>query len=180
MLANARRRDPEGRYLRCGDGDLGCLRGLRFDFILSAFPISSTAKVSKVRSLLEGLKGLLAPAGRLVLIEATDVLYRNEWVSFTTADFPENAAAKSGDPVQVYYREHRTNPVTDILWCDADYRQRFREVGLWPLEVQRPLAREEEPGPWISEREIPPWVIYVLAPLGAQDSEMAGGGSCRS
>jgi SAM-dependent methyltransferase len=163
MLANAMRRDPEGVYLLVGDGDLSSLAGSSFNLILSAFPFSATTTQDKVRAILSELRNLLAPEGRLVVIEATDALYRHEWLSFSTSAYPENAAAKSGDPVPIVFRDRMDQPVFDILWTDEDYRRSFEAVGLRPLEVHRPLARDDDPDPWVSEREIPPWVIYVLS-----------------
>jgi SAM-dependent methyltransferase len=163
MLTNAARRDPEGTYLLVGDGDLGCLAGSAFNLILSAFPFSSTTTQDKVRAILSALRDLLAPDGRLLVVEASDALYRHEWLSFSTSAYPENAAAKSGDPVPIVFRDRMDRPVFDTLWTDEDYRRSFDAAGLRPLETHRPLARDDDPDPWISEREIPPWVIYVLA-----------------
>jgi hypothetical protein len=52
-----------------------------------------------VRNILTEFAKLLAPDGRVVLVEASDRLYQHEWVSFSTSAYPENAEAKSGDPV---------------------------------------------------------------------------------
>ncbi|MCP4318888.1 MAG: class I SAM-dependent methyltransferase [Hyphomicrobiales bacterium] len=162
MLTNARRRDPEGKYFLVGDGDLGSLKGSAFNLILSAFPLSNMTTRTGIAKILTEQKTLLAPDGRLILIEANPILYHHEWVSFTTAAFPENVDAKSGDPVPVHYRGRMDKPVVDILWTDEDYRHCFKSADLRCLDVQRPLAAEDDPGPWFSEREIAPWVIYVL------------------
>jgi hypothetical protein len=53
-------------------------------------------------------------------------------------------------------------PVEDILWTDESYHEVFGRAGLVVEEVRRPLARGDEPEPWISETRIPPWVLYVL------------------
>lgn len=163
MLANAVRQDPNGVYNLVGDGDLSTLSGRSFDLILSAFPFSATPTQDKVRAILSEFVNLLAKEGHLILIEASDSLYRHEWLSFSTSAYPENAAAKSGDPVPIAFRDRIDQPVVDILWTDADYRRSFDAVGLRHLETHRPLARNEDQDPWISEREISPWVVYVLS-----------------
>jgi hypothetical protein len=63
-------------------------------------------------------------------------------------------------------------PVFDTLWTDQDYRESFEAAGLERLETHRPLAHDGDPEPWISERKIPPWVIYVLSalPQGRRDA----------
>lgn len=163
MLANAVQRDPDGVYELVGDVDLSVLAGRSFDLILSAFPFSTTRTQKKVRDILTEFSKLLAPEGRLVLVESSDRLYRHEWLSFSTLAYPENAEAKSGDPVAIVFRDRMDEPVFDTLWTDEDYRESFETVGLRHLETHRPLARKQDPEPWISEREFPPWVIYVLS-----------------
>lgn len=162
MLANALRRDPDGVYERVGDADLSALAGRSFDLILSAFPFSATRTQEKVRAILTEFSKLLAPDGRVVLVESSDRLYRHEWLSFSTLAFPENANAKSGDRVAIVFRDRMDEPVFDTLWTDEDYRQSFDAAGLAHLETHRPLAGDGDLGPWVSERKIPPWVIYVL------------------
>lgn len=175
MLDNAQRRDPEGEYVLVEDGDLSRLNGRIFDLILSAFPLASTPSHVEMQALLRELRDVMAPEGRLIVIEPTDFLYLNEWMSFSTSAFPENSTAKSGDPVSVSFRDRMDEPVIDVLWTDQDYRQNFKAVGFRLLETYRPLAREDEPGAWISEREIPPWVIYVLSASPADASGSTAG-----
>jgi SAM-dependent methyltransferase len=163
MLANAVRQDPDGVYEVVGEADLSVLAGRSFDLILSAFPFSATRTQETVRDVLTEFAKLLAPEGRAILIEASDRLYQHEWVSFSTSAYPENAEAKSGDPVPIVFRDRMDEPVFDTLWTDQDYKESFEAAGLEHLETHRPLARDRDPEPWISEREIPPWVIYVLS-----------------
>jgi hypothetical protein len=49
----------------------------------------------------------------------------------------------------------------DILWTDRHHRRTFDAAGLRRLEVRWPLARDDDPGPRISEQATQPWVIYV-------------------
>ena len=172
MLASAIRRDPSGVYELVGEADLSVLAGRSFDLILSAFPFSATRTQEKVRNILTEFAKLLAPEGRVVLVEASDRLYQHEWVSFSTSAYPENAEAKSGDPVPIVFRDRMDEPVFDTLWTDQDYRESFEAAGLERLETHRPLAHDQDPEPWISERKIPPWVIYVLSalPQGRRDA----------
>lgn len=167
MLKNARLHDPQGRYVLVGDGDLSNLDGRSFDLILSAFPLSSMTSRDGIAKILSALRLLLAPQGRMILIEANHWLYHHEWVSFTPAAFPQNINAQSGDPVPIHFRGFPDQAVVDTIWKDEDYRHCFQAAGLECIEVQRPLAHDDDPGPWMSERDIPPWVIYVLSDAGA-------------
>ena len=163
MLANAVERDPGGQYLLVGDADLSALSGRTFDLVHSAFPFCSTKTREKMRVILNELKNALAPEGCLIVVEPTDDFYRCEWLSFSTAAFAENMTAKSGDPVGAVFRDRMDQPVYDTLWTDEDYRQSFEAVGLRLLETHLPRARYDDPEPWVSERDIAPWVIYVLS-----------------
>lgn len=166
MLKYARRRDADGSYFLIGDGDLAALEGHSFNLIFSAFPLSSMTSTKGITKILAALRPLLAPAGRMILVEANTLLYHHDWVSFTTAEFPQNANADSGHPVQVHFRDFPDEAVVDTLWKDEDYRQCFAAAGLRCLETQYPLAERNDPRPWISERDVPPWVIYILAAKG--------------
>ena len=162
MLAHARRLDPAGEYHLVGDGDLEPVADRSFDLVLSAFPFGNTTSLDKVTSILARLRAVLAPAGRLVVIEATPDLYRHEWLSFSTAGFAENATAASGDSVRVAFRDRIDRPVVDVLWTDGDFRRCFAAAGLRPLEMLLPRGRDDDREPWVSERAVAPWVVYVL------------------
>lgn len=90
-------------------------------------------------------------------------IYRHEWASFTTKDFPENRDARSGDQVKIIMKDvEDSRPVIDILWSDEAYREVYQEAGLKLLQTHKPLGQSSEPYAWLSETEIAPWVIYIL------------------
>ena len=162
MLDHARRRDPGSSYALIDDGDLSSLAGRSFDLVHSAFPFGNATSLDRVQSILVQFNRVLAANGRVIVVEPTVALYRYEWLSFSTVAYPENIGAKSGDPVRIAFRERLDQPVVDVLWTDEDYRRSFAAAGLRALETHLPLAREDDPRAWVSEREIAPWVIYVL------------------
>ena len=53
-------------------------------------------------------------------------------------------------------------PVEDILWTQEDYFEQFNLAGLNLEAVYRPLGRDEDPFNWVVEKEIHPWIIFVL------------------
>jgi len=98
-----------------------------------------------------------------VSVVSSPDIYLNEWASFSTRDFPENARAKNGDVVQTVITDiEDRRPVEDILWADDAYQETYRQAGLEVVGTHRPLGRESEPYPWVNETRIAPWVIYVL------------------
>ena len=165
MLAQAREQDPQGAYRLVPDGDLSALAAGTYDLVLSAFTFDNVPTIEKKVMLFQALKDLLSDGGRIVSVVSAPEIYVNEWASFSTADFPENRIATSGDKVRIVMLDvEDKRPVEDILWTDEAYHEVYQRVGLVPIRTYRPLANQTEPYSWVSETTIAPWVIYVLGP----------------
>ncbi|HEV3364188.1 MAG TPA: methyltransferase domain-containing protein [Acidimicrobiia bacterium] len=165
MLDLARAADPDGRYVLVDDGDYRPLAPERFDLILSAFAFDNIPGAEHRADILRGLRRLLRPDGRIVLVDCTPEIYVNETASFTVRDFPENRTAKSGDEVRAVMNDvDDRRPVTDILWLHEDYLALFAAGDFDLVAHHSPVGRDDEPYDWITETTIPPWVIYILKP----------------
>ncbi len=164
MLREASRRDPEGRYLLLPEDDLTALGELSFDLVFSAFAFDNIPLRDRRVDLFRRLAQRLSSRGRIVNLVSASEIYVNEWLSFSTRDFPDNRNAKSGEGVRITMLDvPDRRPVEDILWTEADYLETFRTAGLNVLEVHRPLGNEQDPFVWVSEYTIAPWTIHVLA-----------------
>jgi SAM-dependent methyltransferase len=163
MLERARERDPDGDYRLIPDDDLSSLVVGAHDLVLSAFTFDNVATMETKVGLMRSLSGLLHSDGRIVNLVSAPDIYVHEWASFSTRDFPENRAARSGDKVRIVMLEvPDRRPVEDVIWSDEDWREAYHRAGLEAIEVRRPLGRAGEPYRWVSETTIAPWVIYVL------------------
>jgi SAM-dependent methyltransferase len=168
MIRKARELDPSGDYrlIRSDDvpgDDLSALPAGTYDLALAAFTFDNIAGRDKKVRILRDLGHLLNREGTLVLIVSRPEIYIHEWASFSTKDFPENQAAKSGDKVRIIVTDHADpRPVEDIIWTDEAYREVFEEAQLRLRRKYEPLGREDEPYRWVSELEISPWAVYVL------------------
>lgn len=163
MLALARERDPGGDYRLVTGDDLGALGNAGFDVILSAFTFDNVPGMDRKVALFSALAARLAPRGAIVNLVSSPEIYVNEWLSFTTRDFPANREARSGDVVEIVMLDvEDRRPVRDILWSDADYREVYRRAGLAVADLRRPLGRDDEPHAWVSETRIAPWTVWVL------------------
>ncbi len=163
MVDVARSRDPEGDYRVIRDGDFSKLAPAGFDLVLSAFTFDNIPGRDRKVRLMRGLGSLLGPSGRFLNIVSTPEIYLNEWVSFTTRDFPENASARPGDIVRIITTDHPDGrPVEDIHWPDGEYRSVYAEAGLEPVLADRPLAKGDEGVEWVSEKDVAPWALYLL------------------
>ena len=166
MLERARSFDPHGDYrLAADDGRLPFAYG-RFDLALSAFTFDNIPTWEKKISLFRELARVLVPGGRLFNLVSTPDIYTHEWASFSTADYPENKKARTGDPVLIVNTaiEDR-RPVADILWTDESYRDVYARAELELLEMRKLLARPDEKAAWVNETRIAPWCVYVLRSL---------------
>ena len=165
MLTLARKRDPDGEYRLVPDGNLDRFAADTYDLVLSAFTFDNIPTMEKKVLLFQSLKRLLNRNGRIVSVVSSPEIYVNEWASFSTKDFPENRAAKSGEKVFIVMLDvEDSRPVEDIIWMDQDYHETYKLAGLVPVNIYRPLANQTEPYNWVSETKIAPWVIYVLRP----------------
>ena len=162
MLRIARALDPPGDYRIVPGDNLTEFDAESFDLIVSLFTFDNVPSAAKVR-IFSDLRNLLRPTGTIVSVVSSPDIYTHEWASFTTRGFPENAAARSGDVVQIVVTDHQDRrPVEDILWTDESYREVYSAASLQAIQVFKPLAKGDEPYSWVSETKIPPWVIYVL------------------
>jgi SAM-dependent methyltransferase len=166
MLRIARAQDPAGDYRLVPEDNFSEFAPETFDLIVSLFTFDNVPTGAKVR-IFSDLRSLLRPEGTFVSVVSSPEIYTHEWASFTTKDFPENAAARSGDVVRIIVTDHQDRrPVEDILWTDESYRAVYREASLQAIEVFKPLAKGDEPYAWVNETKIAPWVIYVLKRAG--------------
>ncbi len=163
MLALARERDRNGEYHLLPGGDLGVVAANRYDLILSAFPFDYVPTREHKVTLLSSLKQLLNSDGRIVNLVSSADLYSNEWLSFSTRDFPGNRIARSGDRALVVMLDVADRrPIEDILWTHDDYLDVYQRAGLLVHQTYRPLGKAGEAFAWETELTIPPWSIYVL------------------
>jgi len=167
MLDQARSLDPAGDYRLVGDG--GVLDGFApdsFGVILAAFTFDNIPTDAAKADALRRLRTLLAPDGALFLVVSSPAIYVNEWVSFSTKNFPENREARDGDRVRIVMLDvPDRRPVEDVLCTDANYRRLFENASLEVREVRSPLATGQETTRWVSETITAPWTIYVLSRL---------------
>ena len=163
MLDIAKKLDIIGDYQLVINGKYSHLGVEQFDLIQSIFTFDNIPGWENRTQILVSLRDLMKPTGRMICLDSTPELYTNEWASFTTKDFPENWHAKTEDLVRdIMLDVEDRRPVEDIFWTESDYHKLFDLAGLEIEETYKPLGRDNEPYTWISEKEIAPWIIFVL------------------
>jgi len=163
MIEMARNLDLSGDYQLVSNGEYSHLGVNKFDLIQSIFTFDNIPGWDNRTKILVGLRNLMNPTGRMICLDATPELYTNESASFSTKDFPENWVAKTGDIVRDIMRDvDDKRPVEDIFWTIQDYHKLFDLAGLEIEATYKPLGYDYEPFAWISEKEIAPWMIFVL------------------
>jgi SAM-dependent methyltransferase len=163
MITEARRRDPSGDYRLVRPGHLGAIEGLTFDLLFAAFTFDNIPTDDEKAASLVALRKLLAPAGRLIAIVSSPEIYRHEWASFSTKDFPANAHARDGDRVQIIMLDvPDRRPVEDVVCSDDRYRRLFATTGWQVHEMLRPLGTAADGMRWVTETTIAPWSVYAV------------------
>ena len=163
MIEMARNLDLSGDYQLVSNGEYSHLGVNKFDLVQSIFTFDNIPGWDNRTKILVGLRNLMNPTGRMICLDATPELYTNESASFSTKDFPENRIAKTGDIVRDIMRDvEDKRPVEDIFWTIQDYHKLFDLAGLEIEATYKPLGYDYEPFAWISEKEIAPWMIFVL------------------
>jgi len=164
MVAGAKEIDPRGDYRVVADDDFSAFDREAYDLVLSFFTFDNISGfLTKVR-IFRDLGALLKPSGKLISVVSTPEIYTHEWASFTTKDYPENRHARSGDVVRIITTDFADRrPAEDILCTDESYREIYSHCRLDVVATYKPLADGDEPYPWVNERTIAPWAIYVLA-----------------
>jgi SAM-dependent methyltransferase len=163
MIRRAREIDPRGDYRLIADGDTAPLAPGAYDVVLSAFTFDNIPNDAARMRIFQRLRDLLVPGGCIVSIVSSPEIYRHEWASFSTRNFPENQHARNGDRVRIVITDiEDSRPVEDVVCTEEAYLQIFRSARLELAAEHRPLGREEEPFPWVNETRIAPWVIHVL------------------
>ena len=163
MLSYAKASDPDGDYRLVADGDLHDIADDTFDLILSAFTFDNIPATERKLHLFKALRAKLKATGRLVNLVSSPDIYVNEWVSFTTKDFPENGSAKDGEKVRIVMLDVEDDrPIEDILCTDERYRLLYDDARLELVDTHRPLGKPNDPFEWRSETHISPWCIYIL------------------
>lgn len=164
MIVKAREIDPKGSYRLVPDDDLSWFEKGVYDLVLSSFTFDNVpGRELKIR-LFRELGALLNATGKLISIVSSPEIYTHEWASFSTAEYPENRFARSGDTVRIVTTDlPDRRPAEDILWTDESYQDVYDHAGLRVVAKYNPLAKGDEPFKWISETRIAPWIIYVLA-----------------
>jgi SAM-dependent methyltransferase len=163
MIKKAKEIDPGGDYQLIKNNDYDQFEKNCFDLVFSGFTFDNIPNTANRIHSLKELGGLINNNGRIIMLESTPEIYINEWLSFSTKDFPENRKAKSGDKVKIIMTDvEDKRPVEDIIWFDEDYLDLFSKSEMILIDTRKPLAKTEEPYQWINETKIAPWVIYVL------------------
>jgi SAM-dependent methyltransferase len=163
MINKAYEIDPRGDYRLIENEGFDALAKGHFDLILSAFTFDNVPTAEKKIELFTGLGKLLSRRGRMINLVSSPDIYYHEWASFSTRDYPENKKAKPGDIVKIVNTSVRdSRPVDDIIWPDKNYLDVYKWAGFEAVQTYKPLAQKTDPGEWINETKIAPWVIYVL------------------
>jgi len=160
MVCQARRLDPQGRYLTYESNAPLPFKDGSFEVLLASWVTVEIAELSHLQSLMFETARVLGSNGMGFIIANTADFYAGQWVS-GDVDFPENKPTlQSGQRVKTRLLPEEI-VVTDIYWSDEDYRYVFSEASLHVSYTWKPTAPQHESG-WLDETRKAPFVIYEV------------------
>ncbi len=163
MIQIAKNIPSSCKFMRMENGDFSLLKNRKFDLITSIFTFDNIPGKYNRMNILKGLRKHLSDTGIFISLVSSSELYSNEWLSFTTKDFPENKHASSGDVVKIINLETEDlRPVDDIYTPHVSHVELFEESGFSVVETYKPIGKKDEPFEWKNEAALAPWTIFVL------------------
>ena len=163
MVKLAVEKDSAGDYRVIKDELTKHLNPNYYDLILAVFTFDNIPDEKLKNRILSDLSKLINKNGRVIILVSSPEIYKHEWASFSTKDFPENKTAKTGDKVKIVMTDvEDSRPVEDIIVYEEDYKKIFQSAGFDIESIYKPLGKTTEPYKWINETKIAPWNIYVL------------------
>lgn len=163
MILQAKKIDPNGDYQLIKEKQFDQFKDETFDLVLSIFTFDNIPTQIKKQRNLQEIFRIIRVEGIFINLVSSPEIYVNEWVSFSTKNFPENRQAKNGDVVKIIITDiEDKRPVEDVFFNPENYRELFINTGFKIEKVYKPLARESNRYKWINETKISPWNIYVL------------------
>ena len=161
MVAEARERDPGGRYELYPAGGRLPFEDGAFALVLSTWVVLELGSQQALTGFLAEAARVLRPGGSAFIVTNTADFYRHRWAT-CEVDFPENAPPlRSGQTVKARLLPEGV-VVTDVYWSDQDYRDALGGAGLDVRRVAYPMASASEEEAWIDETRVAPWAIYEV------------------
>jgi ubiquinone/menaquinone biosynthesis C-methylase UbiE len=159
MLGQALTIDKESRYFLIKSGELP-FQDNSFDLIFSCYVLFVIPSKEELLAIFKEIYRCLEKGGIFIAVTGTEDLYSYKWLSYNV-DFPQNIDLYTGKPTRIQLKDLNIDFV-NYFWKDSDYCQLFQDSKLEITEKHYPLGRDEDNMDWVSEREIPPYVVYIL------------------
>lgn len=160
VIERARQVDPKGDY-RVYRGLLAHdLAWVEFDAVIATFSFCVVPD-RELRYILEDMRALLRPGGRLLIVEPNQE--RAHGVRYAQLHYHHRDGVRSGDLVEVTLGsgDRAVRLTDDIYRTHADYRQLLEEAGFTIERWEEPVPGSDWGDEWSLERQIPPFLLIV-------------------
>lgn len=87
-------------------------------------------------------------------------MYNHQWLSLD-ANYKQNKNLTSGSLAKIRLKEIDLE-LYDYYWTDTDYKKIITLSKFSLLEQSSPLGKQNENYSWLSEKDVSPYVIYIL------------------
>lgn len=158
---NACKEEDQIHYCKIQNGQLPFISET-YDFVFSSLVFLAIPTRDDIIAALKEIYRVLKKEGVLIIVTGSEKLHSPDmkWVSYST-DFSENQNPKSGSVLRLFIKNANVT-FYDYFWSNKDYQEFFGLTGFQLAETHMPIGHKDDGTSWLSEKENPPFVVYVL------------------
>jgi len=132
------------------------------DLVLSVFVLFDIPSLDLLTKYAQEAKRVLKPNGIFIGITGSEYFHKNNWLTAIN-DIENNQNLKSGEIYSVNVTDVDII-FHDFYYSDHDYIDVFKQSKLNKIATFHPLGKTEDNIKWLTEWQLPPYVIYVCSP----------------
>jgi SAM-dependent methyltransferase len=133
-----------------------------YDFVFSSHVLFMLPSKKELDNTIKEICRILKKKGIFIAVTGSEEMHspKRQWLSYET-DFPENYNPPNGGKLKIIIKGVEA-VFFDYHWTDENYCAAFESNGFEILERHLPLGNEEDGYEWFSEKEVSPYIVYVL------------------
>lgn len=159
MIREAKNSDADNIYSVIESATIPA-RSKTFNIVFSSLVLFEISTKQELLLVFNEIHRVLKDDGVFIAITGSTEMYQHRWLTLD-ANFPENKDLKSGSLAKILLKEVGLE-LHDYFWTNHDYNEIIQKSRFNLLEKHYPLGEEKDGYPWISEKNVSPYVTYIL------------------
>lgn len=132
-----------------------------FHIAFSSFVLFEISSKEEILKIFKEMRRILNKKGIFIFVTGSEHMYNTPWLTLD-AKYKQNEFLFSGAVAKIRLKQINLE-LDDYFWTAADYNEIINKSGFQLLEKVSPLGSEEDGYPWVSEMDVAPYNIYILA-----------------